>query len=209
MSYLYRLVMYSEPDRSKEFILNKDEVFIGRELINDVVISDPEVSRRHAKLMKRNDDYFLEDIGSTNGTYVKGQRVKKQIKLKNEDLINLSKNVVLKFLKEEVEKESSGKKPKQAAKEPIEKKNKKEEESTSSKKATLKEFNQKGFSEKKQAHFNVAGFKSMPTWVLVLILALIFLILFCIIPFLIVDMTNQWCNLFHNFFNAIRPGVCP
>jgi predicted component of type VI protein secretion system len=41
----------------------------------DVVLTDPEVSRRHAVLVARSDGLAIEDLGSTNGTWVNGERI--------------------------------------------------------------------------------------------------------------------------------------
>ena len=48
----------------------------------------------------------------------------------------------------------------------------------------------------------------MPTWVLILIIALGFLVIFCLVPLLVIEVTDQWCNLFAGFFNSMSPGVC-
>jgi len=50
--------------------------------------------------------------------------------------------------------------------------------------------------------------KSLPPWIIVSLIALIFLVLFCVIPIIIIEVSNQWCNLFSGFFNAITPGIC-
>jgi len=47
-----------------------------------------------------------------------------------------------------------------------------------------------------------------PRWIVVLA-ALAFTVIFCVITLTIIDLTNQWCNLFSGFFNSISPGVCP
>lgn len=52
-------------------------------------------------------------------------------------------------------------------------------------------------------------FFQLPAWLVVSIIAIFFLILFCIVPFLFIDIFNQWCNLFPGFFNAMSPGICP
>jgi len=52
-------------------------------------------------------------------------------------------------------------------------------------------------------------FERLPPWLIVTILSLFFLLLFCVLPLILVDLTNNWCNLFSGFFNAIRPGICP
>jgi len=48
---------------------------IGRDLDNDVVINDPTISGRHAVLNRRDAAWWLEDLGSTNGTFVNDQRL--------------------------------------------------------------------------------------------------------------------------------------
>jgi len=67
--------MRSGPAAGKTFILDKPELFVGRDLNNEVVINDPEVSRRHARLFIQGNNYHIEDLGSTNGTFIAGQRL--------------------------------------------------------------------------------------------------------------------------------------
>ncbi len=67
MTLIYKLIMKSGPEAEKVYKLEKDEFVIGRELINDLIISDPEVSRKHARLFKKNEQYYVEDLNSTNG----------------------------------------------------------------------------------------------------------------------------------------------
>jgi len=54
----------------------------------------------------------------------------------------------------------------------------------------------------------INNIKLLPRWQIVLIIALFFLIIFCLIPILIIESTNQWCHLFSGFFNTISPGIC-
>ncbi len=58
------------------YILNEAEISVGRTLNNSFVIEHPSVSKRHAKLTARDDEYTLYDLGSSNGTFVNGKRVK-------------------------------------------------------------------------------------------------------------------------------------
>ena len=51
---------------------NADTAYIGRASANDIVIEDPSVSRKHARVTCENDRYFIEDLGSLNGTRVDG-----------------------------------------------------------------------------------------------------------------------------------------
>ena len=71
----YRLIVRQGPLPGQIFELNKDEVNIGRDISNDFVINDAEVSRKHARLTMEGDQYKIEDLNSTNGTYIDGQRL--------------------------------------------------------------------------------------------------------------------------------------
>ncbi|HVF26768.1 MAG TPA: FHA domain-containing protein [Pyrinomonadaceae bacterium] len=80
-----KLVIHRGRSVGKEFLLNDDEAHIGRwdadgGIFPDVDLDadDPEakVSRRHARIMRRNGQYFIEDLGSTNGTFInRGRRL--------------------------------------------------------------------------------------------------------------------------------------
>ena len=71
----YRLVVRQGPITGQVFDLNLNVVSIGRDIANDFVINDAEVSRKHAKLTLEGDRYKIEDLNSTNGTYIDGQRL--------------------------------------------------------------------------------------------------------------------------------------
>jgi protease PrsW len=58
------------------YILNEAETLIGRTLNNGFVIEHPSVSKRHARVVAQDDHYALIDLGSSNGTYVNGRRIK-------------------------------------------------------------------------------------------------------------------------------------
>jgi hypothetical protein len=75
MAGQYQLVLNSGPIPGKVYPLEKAELFIGRDLGNDIVINDPEVSRRHARLFMQGNSLIIEDLGSTNGTSVNSQRL--------------------------------------------------------------------------------------------------------------------------------------
>ncbi len=59
-----------EGGEQQELVFEKDTVTFGRDPNNDVVIALPAVGRRHAQVIKQGGDYFLEDLGSANGTYL-------------------------------------------------------------------------------------------------------------------------------------------
>ncbi len=71
----YRLVVRQGPIPGQIFELNKSEISIGRDISNDFVINDAEVSRKHAQLTLEGNRYKIEDLSSTNGTYIDGQRL--------------------------------------------------------------------------------------------------------------------------------------
>jgi hypothetical protein len=67
--------MHRGPNPGKIFELVQDELTIGRDISNRIVINDPEVSRKHSRLSLQSGNYVIEDLGSTNGTFVNGQRL--------------------------------------------------------------------------------------------------------------------------------------
>jgi pSer/pThr/pTyr-binding forkhead associated (FHA) protein len=82
----------------KEVQLTKDRTTLGRRPYNDIVIDNLAVSGEHAVLQLGGNDVFLEDLNSTNGTYVNGKAVKKQL-LQNNDTVEIGKYKI-KFINE-------------------------------------------------------------------------------------------------------------
>lgn len=82
----------------KEVQLTKDRTTLGRRPYNDVVIDNLAVSGEHAVLQMTGADVHIEDLNSTNGTYINGKAVKKQL-LRHNDTIEVGKHKI-KFLNE-------------------------------------------------------------------------------------------------------------
>ena len=82
----------------KEITLTKERTTIGRKPHNDIQIDNLAVSGEHAVIVTILQDSFLEDLGSTNGTIVNGQPIKKHF-LQNNDVIELGK-YKLKYINE-------------------------------------------------------------------------------------------------------------
>jgi pSer/pThr/pTyr-binding forkhead associated (FHA) protein len=82
----------------KEITLSKERTMIGRKPHNDIQIDNLAVSGEHAVIVTILADSFLEDLGSTNGTFVNGSSVKKHF-LQNNDVIELGK-YKLKYINE-------------------------------------------------------------------------------------------------------------
>ena len=93
-----KLILSMEGQVLKEIQLSKERTTIGRKPHNDIQIDNLAVSGEHAAIVSVLDDCFLEDLGSTNGTQVNGQTVKKHF-LQNNDLIELGK-YKLKYVQE-------------------------------------------------------------------------------------------------------------
>jgi pSer/pThr/pTyr-binding forkhead associated (FHA) protein len=74
----------------KEVQLTKDKTTLGRRPYNDIVIDNLAVSGEHAILQMTGNDVVLEDLNSTNGTYVNGKAVKRQ-QLQSGDAIEIGK----------------------------------------------------------------------------------------------------------------------
>jgi len=85
-----RLVLSLDGVVLREVSLTKDRTTIGRRSHNDVVIDNLAVSGEHAVMIANGDDTYLEDLGSTNGTTVNGQPIKKHL-LQSGDTVEIGK----------------------------------------------------------------------------------------------------------------------
>ena len=85
-----KLILSMETTMLKEIPLTKERTTIGRKPHNDIQIDNLAISGEHAVVITILNDSFLEDLGSTNGTFVNGQSVKKHF-LQNGDTIELGK----------------------------------------------------------------------------------------------------------------------
>ncbi len=70
----------------KEVQITKDKTTLGRRPYNDIVIDNLAVSGEHAALQMAGADVFIEDLNSTNGTYINGKAVKKQLLVHNDTI---------------------------------------------------------------------------------------------------------------------------
>jgi ABC-type multidrug transport system ATPase subunit len=95
----FKLILVNEQGGTspKEFELVKPEVVIGREESIDVHIASPAISRRHARLTREGEGYVLEDLGSSNGTFVNGQKLTGRRPLKPGDQVRLGQAIVLTY----------------------------------------------------------------------------------------------------------------
>jgi predicted component of type VI protein secretion system len=91
----YRLVVRRGPQPNQQFLLTRDTVTLGRDITNDIVINDPEVSRHHARLIRTPSGYSYEDLRSTNGSFINRQRLNTPYQLQNGDLLGLGETITL------------------------------------------------------------------------------------------------------------------
>lgn len=97
MASQFQLIMRTGPTPGATFILEGDQLNVGRDSTNEIVINDAEVSRRHARLTFQGGKYVLEDLGSTNGTFVNGQRLAGPRVLKAGEVVSFGEQIVLVF----------------------------------------------------------------------------------------------------------------
>jgi predicted component of type VI protein secretion system len=93
----FQFVMRSGPTPGVTFPLEGDQILIGRDASNGVAINDAEISRKHSRLSFQGGKYVLEDLGSTNGTFVNGQRLAGPVVLKPGDVVALGEQIVLMY----------------------------------------------------------------------------------------------------------------
>jgi len=97
----YQLTMRSGPNPGTVYALDSDHISIGRDSSNSISVNDAEVSRHHARMSFQGGKYVLEDMGSTNGSFVNGQRLTGPRVLKSGEVISFGEQIV--FVYEAVE----------------------------------------------------------------------------------------------------------
>jgi len=95
----YKLEVISGPMDGLIYYLKNDIITIGRDETNDFQLSlDLTIGRKHAKIIKENGEYWIEDQNSTNGTYINNQKIKSKEKL-TEDIIFMIGLTEIQFIK--------------------------------------------------------------------------------------------------------------
>lgn len=90
------LVNMSSGGESKRYPISSRVSYIGREDVNQVIVPNEAISKKHAKLTFADGKFYIEDLSSSNGTFLNGTRVHTRTVLRNGDLIRLGA-VIVKF----------------------------------------------------------------------------------------------------------------
>ena len=87
------IVMDGDPETAKKSF-TKNEIVIGRDPSCDICLSEQIISARHARLIYRNLHWWIEDLMSTNGTYLNDERVESPAILINGDELRIGKSIL-------------------------------------------------------------------------------------------------------------------
>lgn len=93
----FKLIQREGTTPLNEYELTLPEIIIGRDPNVDISIPSPAVSRRHARLTRQGEGYLLEDLGSSNGTFLNGERLVVQRLLKSGDQIRFGQAITLTY----------------------------------------------------------------------------------------------------------------
>ncbi len=180
----YQITVRSGPEPGKTFPLEREELFMGRDLANDITISDPEVSRRHARFIMQEENILLEDLGSTNGTFLNGERISTPQQLRPGDVVTLGENIVLVFEKSQYDPDatvvsSAAAKPVQTAAQPRQRSYQQPAQAAPHQQPRPAA---PSAPEKKK--------KGLPTWLIIMIIAIV--VVACVIAVTMYFMPASW-----------------
>lgn len=99
------VVILSSDNLGKSFLIDREEILIGRDPSCDIRLEDPLISKVHSRITVEEDTIFrIEDLGSTNGTYVNKKRLSKPAQLYYSDRIVLGSTIFRFFIEERLDK---------------------------------------------------------------------------------------------------------
>ncbi|MCB0210554.1 MAG: FHA domain-containing protein [Anaerolineae bacterium] len=89
------LIVQNGVQAGQTYTLSPGVYFIGRTADNHIVINEQTISKKHARLMVQDQHYILEDLGSSNGTFVNGRRIEQPTYLQSGDQIQVGTTITL------------------------------------------------------------------------------------------------------------------
>lgn len=216
MNPTFRLVLKSGPKSGQIFELGTNEVIIGRDVNANFMISDPEVSRRHSRVYQQGANYVIEDLGSTNGTVVNGQRLAGPYILSPGEIIVLGEHTQVLFEKVVLDPdatiasfrpvETAVETPVPPSEAPAQVFQSEPDQAVKGLRDAVEE-EYVGRVPGKPRKVKPAGKKKNSSLVVILIVVVVVLACGCI-AFAIFDALNLYCEI-PNITNFIFPGACP
>jgi hypothetical protein len=223
MTKSFKLIIESGPTAGTEFLLEKEDLTLGRDVNNDIMVNDPEVSRKHARLIKQGESYFFEDLGSTNGTFIAGERLSKPVLLAPNTKITIGERVQLRFVVEGFDASetmvargelkrllpplcivdsschaTSGSACNASATTCLH---------AAAQPAYVPPVNRASAPvPPPTAPYPQAAPKKKSKALMVILIIIAIIVVFCVVPFVIIDLTDNWCNLFPGIFQMM--GAC-
>ncbi|MCX6053949.1 MAG: FHA domain-containing protein [Chloroflexi bacterium] len=206
----FRLILQSGEGFGTEYPLEKTELFLGRDMSNDIVVNDPEVSRRHARLVLEGTTYKIEDLGSTNGTFIRGQRLASPVLLRPGETITIGEKVLLRYemlvadSNATVVVQRGQDQRTQPPQRPV------------TPRVPLAPPAMPPVVQAPSPYPPTAGYsptqpavqKKKSNALIAILIVIALLVVFCIIPWIIIEVTNSYCALFPGIFNMIQAGSC-
>lgn len=193
MAIIHQLIMRSGPTPGKEFPLESVETHIGRDIDNDIVINDAEVSRHHARISLQMENFVLEDKGSTNGTSVNGRRITTPCTLRSGDVITFGEHVDLLY--------EGGVDPNATV---IMHTGGQTEGSQSS--VIINPAFETPIPREEFGTENPPEPKKFP-WLIMILVVVLLIVCVCGVSLYLIDSNNMWCSLFPFLFPACTAGV--
>jgi serine phosphatase RsbU (regulator of sigma subunit) len=83
------LVTLKGPDTGRQFSLEQDSIVLGRQTDSTICLESQAVSRHHARIVRVDSNFFVEDMGSSNGTYINGARIRERSPLTEKDTLQI------------------------------------------------------------------------------------------------------------------------
>jgi len=223
MSSNYRLVMRTGPNPGQVILLDRTEMIVGRDLNNEIVVNDSEVSRKHARIYVFGQGFVVEDFGSTNGTFVNGQRISGPHSLIPGELVGFGENIsyifeVVNFDPDatrvsvstpaNMSTQTAYTPPPQSFEAPVMPVSSPMQSSASMQYAPPVQATPPIYSGQVPSTVApVKGKKKSKIWIIFLILFLL-LICGCVIVFVVIDSLNLYCDLVPGLMNSFYPNYC-
>jgi hypothetical protein len=206
MAAQFQFVIRSGPETGKIYPLEGPEIIVGRDASNSVAINDAEVSRIHAKVSLHGSAYTIQDLGSTNGTFINGQRIKSTQVLNPGDTVSFGENIVMMYeaAYDPNATVASGQAPKTVA--PARKPSPTPAPIPAP--APVQAYSGQVPAGPVPVAVSPVKKKRFPIWLIIVIVFLL-VICACVGFFVIIDQFSLWCNVLPFMVPLITGGTCP